>query len=287
MKRPIVNYIDVGALDGNEALSFFHHTDALPKTFARDILDLLKMALGNKVFRPAFGASRSRFGLGRKRAIAAELEANRLEMNMLLVDPQLSSHGSTRLRHYALRTGNCRVYEVRAAVGLQQNQLGFEPLYMGIETGPLSAAIFSSLFRDKRVGASLYKTKSNVDVGSARNAFTLSVSAFTDLVEGMRFLDRFAFNIVRMNAEGIEYNILQEFDRRGLLKHIDLLCGSGRDLAKIDSRRYQEFQDFLEDKELAFVTFDGDDWRRLQFQRDYEKLIIEGAKRKASVLNSS
>jgi len=260
-----VNYIDIGALDCSEADSLFSASETIRTAALRDIKQLLSLLLGKRLRRPPLASLKARRYLRKVSPLLDSAKRGRLCLRILLVDPQLSLADLSRLEKVLEGVPNVTIHY--APVAIYGERTAFVRFFRPARRQSMNVAAW----RD--IGASVYAAKNNVTSVRARSLLGLSVSQFVDLLQETLPLDFADFNVLRMNAEGIEYSVLSELDARGLLGHVSLLCGTGNDLQKIDATLAGEFDAFLCERGLSFELFGGDDWRRSQFRRKWGDTI--------------
>jgi hypothetical protein len=259
----VVNFLDIGSLDCGEVLSLFGSP--------LSAIDVAQEEARVAARRLRYGAASS-YHVGQavyfhrqlsrpQRVIPRLLQEGAIALNLFLIDPQLQDAKTAALRELAGKLPNLAVYPLRAAVN-DQPGFSFAKLYLTRSGDPL--------------GSSLFAGKHNVDAGRFDRVPCMNLVELVRSIEEECAVCRGACNILRINAEGVEFALLKSMEAAGYLRHFRLFMGSGHDLRKVDKVLYAQYLQFLDEHGISFVEFKASDRKQaVQAVRLVEQRITE------------
>ena len=230
MKRKLV-YLDVGTHLGQEFMALLGHSPAVLwwkffKIWVASVIIRSKV-IHSIEFNEAIKIFRS----------LKALRANKADIYSILIEPNYRVFGAE-----AYQIAN-KVFCI--ALGDESKPIGFEKLY------------FPDSFKMSQ-GASLYKSKNNVDLSGGDAVVVVNSSEFASLLK--QDLDsRFGENqyelVIRLNCEGAEDSVIYAFKDR-FKSQFNYVFGSLKDVGELKGHaELDALYDFLKDTGLEFTQF--------------------------------
>jgi FkbM family methyltransferase len=103
------------------------------------------------------------------------------------------------------------------------------------------------------VGHSVFSTKRNV----SKNYEEVEGIVFSDWLKENVKSYKIAFNILKVNIEGSEWYLFNDLVNSGINEHIDVYCGQGHDVEKVEelSNKVERYYKLLEENNINLYRF--------------------------------